>query len=75
MANIILTQIEKGIVESLVQCGTIKFYRRYVDDVALIKPHNIPVTFSSFDKNLNFTVDTFEDGKVYFLDRNLVIRH
>ena len=52
--------------------GTIKFYRRYVDDtLVLIKPCDIPWVlkkFNSFDKNLNFTVDKFEDGKVHFLD-------
>ena len=42
LANIILTQFEKEIVQGLIQCGTIKFYRRYVDDtLVLIKPHII----------------------------------
>ena len=54
------------------QCGTIKFYRRYVDDtLVLIKPHNIPSVFKKFnslDKNLKFTVDKFENGPVDFLD-------
>ena len=52
--------------------GTIKFYRRYVDDtLVLIKPCDIPSVlkkFNSFDKNLNFSVDKFENGKVHFLD-------
>ena len=72
LANIILTEFEKEIVEGLVQCGTIKFYRRYVDDtLVLVKPYNIPAIlkkFNNFDKNLNFTVDTFEEGIVHFLD-------
>ena len=70
LANIILTEFEKQIVEDLIQAGTIKFYRRYVDDtLVLIKPCDIPSVlkrFNSFDKNLNFTVDRFESGKVHF---------
>ena len=72
LANIILTEFEKPIVEDLIKAGTIKFYRRYVDDtLVLIKPCDIPSVlkkFNSFDKNLNLTVDKFENGKVHFLD-------
>ena len=46
--------------------------RRYVDDtLVLIKPKDIPFVlnkFNSFDKNLKFTVDNFENGKIHFLD-------
>ncbi len=56
----------------LIRSGILKFYRRYVDDtIVLVKPADIPFVlnkFNSFDKNLNFTVDTFENGKVHFLD-------
>ena len=56
LANIILTEFEKQIVEDLINAGTIKFYRRYVDDtLVLIKPCDIPSVlkkFNSFDKNL-----------------------
>ena len=42
LANIILTEFEKTIVSNLIKSGTIKFYRRYVDDtLALIKPSDI----------------------------------
>ena len=72
LANIILTEFEKQIVDDLIKAGTIKFYRRYVDDtLVLIKPCDIPSVlkkFNSFDKNLNFTVDKFENGQVHFLD-------
>ena len=72
LANIILTEFEKQIVEDQIKAGTIKFYRRYVDDtLVLIKPCDILSVlkkFNSFDKNLNFTVDKFENGKVHFLD-------
>ena len=71
LANIILTEFEKTIVSNLIKSGTIKFYRRYVDDtLALIKPSDISTVlekFNSFDKNLQFTVDTFSDGVIHFL--------
>ena len=63
LANIILTEFEKQIVEDLIQAGAIKFYRPRVDDtLVLIQPCDIPSTlkkFDSFDKNLNFTEDRF----------------
>jgi hypothetical protein len=37
----------------------------------LIKPSDIPAVlnkFNSFDKNLQFTVDTFPDNLIHFLD-------
>ena len=72
LANIILTEFEKHIVEHLIQAETIKFYRRYVDDtLVLVTPCDISSIlkkFSSFNKNLNFTVDKFENGKGNFLD-------
>ena len=72
LANIILTELEKVIVDDLVRSGIVKFYRRCVDDtLVLIKPSDIPFVlnkFNSFDKNLKFTVDTFQDGTVHFLD-------
>jgi hypothetical protein len=72
LANIILTEFERLIVSELIADGTIKFYKRYVDDtLVLIKPSNISAVlakFNSFDLNLNFTVDTFPDGVVHFLD-------
>ena len=72
LANIILNEFENQIVEDLIEVGNIKFYRPYADDtLVLIKPCDIPLVlkkFNSFDKNLNFTEDEFEDGKVHFLD-------
>ena len=72
LANIILTEFEKVIVNDLINTGIIAFYRRYVDDtLVLMKPKDIPFVlnkFNSFDKNLKFTVDNFENGKIHFLD-------
>ena len=39
--------------------------------MVLFKPSDIPFVlnkFNSFDKNLKFTVDPFQDGTVHFLD-------
>ena len=72
LANIILTEFEKIVASDLIGSGIIKFYKRYVDDtLVLIKPCDIPTVltkFNQFDKNLKFTVDTFGDGLVHFLD-------
>ena len=72
LANIILTEFEKTVVQELINCGTIKYYKRYVDDtLLLIKPSNIPALlkiFNKFDENLKFTVDKFPEGIVHFLD-------
>ena len=72
LADIILTEFEENIVSNLLKDGTIKYYRRYVDDtLVLIKLADISTVlekFNKFDKNLKFTVDTFPDGVVHFLD-------
>ena len=67
-----MTEFECLIVSELIDDGTIKFYKRYVDDtLVLIKPSNIPAVlakFNSFDPNLKFTVDKFSDDVIHFLD-------
>ena len=72
LANIMLTEFEKAIVNDLIKTGIITFYRQYVDDtLVFIKPKDIPFVldkFNSFDENLKFTVDNFENGKIHFLD-------
>ena len=72
LANIILTEFERVIVSELISDGVIKFYKRYVDEtLALIKPSDISAVLAklnSFDPNLKFTVDTFPDGLIHFLD-------
>ncbi|XP_066930298.1 uncharacterized protein [Clytia hemisphaerica] len=72
LANIIMTQFEIKIVNELIEKNYIKHYMRFVDDtLLLIKPNDIPYIlnkFNSFDKNLQFTVDTFDDKNVHFLD-------
>ena len=36
LANIIMTECEKAIVDKLIEDGIIKFYIRYVDDTLLV---------------------------------------
>ena len=65
-------RFERLVVSELIADGTIKFYKRCVDDtLVLIKPSDISAIlakFNSFDPNLTFTVDTFSEGIVHFLD-------
>ena len=64
--------MEKVVLPQLVEEGVIKFYIRYVDDtLVMIKEEDVDKVlqkFNSFDKNLKFTVDKFEDGIIHFLD-------
>ena len=72
LANIIMTELEKLILPKLFEDGVVKFYARYVDDtIVMIKEDKVDSVlqqFNKFDRNLKFTVDTFEDGHVHFLD-------
>ena len=72
LANIIMTELERVVVDKLIQNGTIKFYARYVDDtLLLVKPHQVDEIlseFNKFHKSLEFTVDKFEDCVPHFLD-------
>ena len=72
LANIIMTELEKRIVSELIKKGTIKFYARYVDDTLLLVKRSdiesILQKFNKFDKNLQFTVDLFENQVPHFLD-------
>ena len=75
LANIIMTELEKLIINNLITDGTIKFYNRYVDDTLLvIKPEDVPRVhglLENFDKNLKFTVDHFTNEVPHFLDLQL----
>ena len=72
LANIIMTELERVIVDRLIQSGSIKFYARYVDDtLLLVKPEDVNgilEKFNSYHKNLEFTMDTFDDCVPHFLD-------
>ena len=66
-----MTELEEQIRPLLLN-GTLKFYGRYVDDMlVLIKSDDIKKVLkqlNSFDKNLTFTVDRFENETPHFLD-------
>ena len=72
LANIIMTELENVLIKDLLDTGTIAFYARYVDDtLVLVKPNDVQKVLNklnSFHKNLKFTVDTFPDDIVHFLD-------
>ena len=67
-----MTELELKVIQPLVEKIIIKFYCRYVDDtLVLIKPEHIDQVhnlINSFHKSLKFTVDTFNDYSVHFLD-------
>ena len=70
LVNIIMTECKKVIVDKLTKGKVIIFYTRYVDDT-LIKKKDINYVlnqFNNFDKNLKFTIDTFENSVPHFLD-------
>ena len=77
LANIIMTELESRTVKELVDKSLVKLYMRYVDDTLLLvkdkdikhtKDNYIHKCLNFFDKNIEFTVDTFPNGNVHFLD-------
>ena len=72
LANIIMTECEKVIVNQLIENSIVKFYIRYADDTLLVlKKKDIDIVlnkFNRFNKNLKFTVDTFENCVSHFMD-------
>ena len=71
MANI-MTELENKIMKPLINDGTIKFYCQYVHDILLVvKPRDVSWIYSllnTFDKNLKFTIDLFENQVPHFLN-------
>ena len=72
VTNIMMTQCEIVIVAQLIENNIVKFYIRYVDGTLLVlRMKDIDIVlnkFNSFNKNLKFTVDTFENCVPHFLD-------
>ena len=72
MTNVIMTELERVVVNDLFKKEYLKFYIRFMDDMlVLMKKSDVPIVLQApngFHKNLNFTVDTFENKKVHFLD-------
>ena len=65
-------ELESAIVKELVDKSLVKLYMRYVDDSLLFVKdkdiNHIHKCLNYFDKNIRFTVDTFPDGNMFFLD-------
>ena len=72
LTNIIMTELETKVVDSLFKDGLLKFYIRYVGDtLALIKESdtdNVLSKLKGFHPSLNFTVGKFDDGVAHYLD-------
>ena len=72
LANIFMTELEKDIIQKLIDKKFIKFYIRYVDDtLLLVKDEDIdPILkeLNSYNKNIKFTVDRFIHEDVHFMD-------
>ena len=72
LANIIMTELEEKVIRKFVEDGISKFCGCYVDDTILvIKPKDIGgvhLALNKFDKNLQFTIDEFENVVPHFLD-------
>ena len=62
----------KTVLPKLFEEGIIRHYIRYVDDTLVMvrddKIDEVLERFNKFDKNLRFTVDSFDDSTVHFLD-------
>ena len=72
LANIIMAECNKFIVNKLAKEKVITSYTRYVDNTLLIitkKDINYVLKqFNNFDKNLKFTIGTFENSVPQFFD-------
>ena len=68
----IMTEMEKTIIKKFIHGKILLFYGRYVDDtLVVIKREHLRLVqdaLNNFDKNLNFTVDTFDNVVPHFLD-------
>ena len=71
LANIIMTECKKVIVDKLAKEKVTMYFTRYVDDTFLIiKNRDINYVlnqFNRFDEKLKFTIDTFENSFQHFL--------
>ena len=77
LANITLIEFEKHVISNLIHSGIIKFYTcMSTIHPYLIKPCDIPTVlakFNSFDKNLQFTIDSFSNNLIHFMDIRMCI--
>ena len=72
MVNIIATELENKVIKPFMNNGTTKFYCHYADDTLIIvKPQDVSRIYellNSFDKDVKFTTDLFENEFHHLLD-------
>ena len=72
LANVLMTELEKDIIQKLVNKTFIKFYTRYVDaTLLLVKDEDIDPIFkelNSHNKSIKLLTDGFTNEDVNFLD-------
>ena len=77
LPNVFMTELDKDIIQKLIDKNFIKFCIPYVDDtVLLVKDENIdPILkeLNSYNKNIKFTADRFINEDVHIL--NIKIHH
>ena len=70
-----MTEMEKTIIKKFIDDKVLLFYGRYVDNaLVLIRREHLRLVqdaLNNFDKNLNFTVDTFDNVVPHFLDTEI----
>ena len=75
LVNVIKSELENVILQTLIESGKLKVYLGYVNGSLLLGKvddiKHIFDNFNSFDKNLKFKMDGFEDNNVHFLDRTI----
>ena len=72
LANIIMVEMEKTIIKKFIDDNILLFYEHYVHDtLVVIRREHLKLiqdALNDFDKNLNLTVDTFDNIVPYFHD-------
>lgn len=75
--DLILQELEKNIIDSL--DIRLKFYYRYVDDIIISAPIDkikyILDYFNRYHERLQFTVENLDNGKINFLDLNIILEN
>ena len=75
LSNIKMTECEIFIVDKLIEDVIIRFYVKYFhDNLLVIKRTDVSCVlnkFNSFDDNLKFTIDSFENSVPNFLNINI----
>ena len=69
LVNIIMTELERIIIEPLITSGKIKFCIGCVDDILLLAKEEEDImlifdNFNLFNENLKFAIYCFDDNKI-----------